>query len=72
MSDNSIPIALAFALAFALVLALAFAITPSEKIDSLFMRLSISTHGTPPYNELCRAPNADCLDTPDPRVPNLL
>ena len=64
MSDNNIPIALAFALAFA--------ITPSKKIGSFFMRLSISTHGIPPYNELCRALNADCLDTPDPRVPNLL
>ena len=64
MSDNNIPIALAFALVFA--------ITPSKKIDSFFMRLSISTHGIPPYNELCRALNADCLDTPDPRVPNLL
>lgn len=64
MSDNNIPLALAFALAFA--------ITPSEKIDNFFMRLSISTHGIPPYNELCRAPNADCLDTPDQRAPNLL
>ena len=54
------------------IFALAFAITPSEKIDNFFMRLSISTHGIPPYNELCRAPNADCLDTPDQRAPNLL